>query len=409
MLCGWALSLVFLVAINQQGLSPSTGAERKIFVDDEEDSQEASTADVDNCRDGMPPCNLRAAIVAANGMDENLAVRIVLPRGKFNLASKQLPTITRSLFITGAGPAGRSSMGSNQAPRVDQQQFRQEEHMDPTGRGIRYPMATIIDAGGNSGILQAAQGTLLVLENIGFYKGAAEAGGAVYTKGALQIVNCAFMHNKAENGGAIYSEGPTQLSTLTCQHNRASNCGGVIFYTGTLRLDHGVFSENSDACGRRVHRSAGGAGGGNALGAPEARKMLGGGAGVANPGGAAGGGGGGEPEHYDVSGVISRGSTLDSGARGWSEERDRELPAIAMHGHHPGHHHSRHDPEELERMRARHRQTREQREAERKFRDSLFPVECRPGAPEVELRPGHVVIGKQQALVVVRSITHNLD
>jgi predicted outer membrane repeat protein len=373
MTVGSFVSLLFLAAsIGPHDLSPSGGgAERKIFVDDEEDSAEASDSDVENCRDGMPPCNLRAAIVAANGMDEAQAVRIVLPRGKFKLASKQLPMITRSLFLTGAGPAGRSNMGTNQAPRPDEQRhFGSEEHMDPTGRGIRYHMTTTIDAEGNSGILQAEAGTVLVLENIGFHGGAAETGGAVYTKGALQIVNCAFFDNKAENGGAIYSEGPTQLSTLTCKRNRAINCGGVIFYTGTLRLDHGIFAENSDACGRRVVGGGGsGRGGQPQIGAPEARKMLGGGAGVANPGGAAGGGGRSDPEHYDVSGVISHGSNLDAGGRGWGEERERELPAIG--GGHPLAHHHDDNPEHRERMHRRRRESKEERDRARKVKDSL--------------------------------------
>lgn len=249
--------LALLLLLCAHWAATSTSDEQKIFVDDEEDSSDpVDNSELERCLQGMSPCSLRAAILACTQVPAAVAVRIVLPRAHIKLAA-QLPTLKRSIFLIGAArqhrgserlpsPAADSGKAGGGDPRGEDQ-GQDQVHQSPDGRGIAYPLTTVLDGQGRHGILQAESDVFLVMENVHFKGGSAEAGGAVFTDGALKIVNCHFTDNKAVNGGAIYAKGPLEILSSTAELNSARDCGGVIYYTALLTIGTSVMMHNSDA------------------------------------------------------------------------------------------------------------------------------------------------------------------
>jgi len=106
----------------------------------------------------------------------------------------------------------------------------------------------------------------LSLENVtisdGLAAGSPTRGGAIYSKGTLNVANSTFANNTApssdggSDGGAIFNLGALSVTDSTFNNNTAvSNTnntfagGGAIFSAGVLRVSSSTFSNNSASAG----------------------------------------------------------------------------------------------------------------------------------------------------------------
>lgn len=111
---------------------------------------------------------------------------------------------------------------------------------------------TIIDGNNAGPFMSLDPETRLVLKGFLIINGNTNSpmfrfGGAIYSRGELQVENCVFINNKSEYGGAIYRyEGGLTITNCLFSRNSASWYGGAIHceYTSPIIINC-TFSNNS--------------------------------------------------------------------------------------------------------------------------------------------------------------------
>ena len=186
-------------------------------------------------------CSLREAIGAANSGDS-----IAVPAGTFTLTLGALPTIDKSLTLSGAGPGSTIIQASTAPPReggsADYRVFTiTDGDVNISGMSLRNGRGK--DNGG--GILNA--GTL-VLTNVSLAGNLADtSGGAIDNGGSLTMTNTTITHNVARFGGGIRNHlGATStVNDSIISMSIADDSGGGIHNEGTLVLMNSTVSGNT--------------------------------------------------------------------------------------------------------------------------------------------------------------------
>lgn len=120
------------------------------------------------------------------------------------------------------------------------------------------------DNGGNGGVIFITGTAKYTIINCTFINNAADSrGGAIYNNvedNTLTIINSSFINNKASNdeGGAIYSKGNLEIKNSYFEGNTARVDGGAIYAERFVDISSTVFKSNK-ATGAIVHKCFGGA------------------------------------------------------------------------------------------------------------------------------------------------------
>lgn len=93
----------------------------------------------------------------------------------------------------------------------------------------------ILDGGNSVQIMNIAEGKTVTLSNLTFQNGAADHGGAIYSKGNLTVVNSTFSgntaSNKYESGGAVFNSYPGVLTVVDSTFSGNTGIMGADVYT----------------------------------------------------------------------------------------------------------------------------------------------------------------------------------
>jgi len=106
-----------------------------------------------------------------------------------------------------------------------------------------------INPNSNSRVFEIALNTNIEIRNIQFINGRnySAAGGAIYCRGNLNLINCTFLNNYANAGGAISVSAfgiTVKINSCEFMENDASRDGGAIFNAGNLEIFSSKFSQN---------------------------------------------------------------------------------------------------------------------------------------------------------------------
>lgn len=169
---------------------------------------------------------------------------------------KNIIQLHKSLTIDGRG---HTLDCGNNAQRVA---FYSKEG-DITLKNLKFINANNIQ-GGNGGAILITGSAKYTIINCTFINNAADnRGGAIYNNvedNTLTIINSSFISNKASNdeGGAIYSKGNLEIKNSYFEGNTAKVDGGAIYAERDADISSTVFKSNK-ATGAIVHRCFGGA------------------------------------------------------------------------------------------------------------------------------------------------------
>ena len=94
-----------------------------------------------------------------------------------------------------------------------------------------------IDASNQARIFNI-EGNNITISNLNFINGYSQSnGGAIFSNGNLNLINCIFENNTANNGGAVYynNEINSNIITSTFKGNNATESGGAICLNGSAK------------------------------------------------------------------------------------------------------------------------------------------------------------------------------
>jgi predicted outer membrane repeat protein len=255
-LIGAAASLGVIVA---SLISPSPANAVDFVVDSHLDGPP------DGCTPGA--CTLREAIMAAesNGTTDQITFSITQPIS----LQGTLPTITKSLTITGPGPDASAVKVVGNAMFPLATMFVVD---NPGGTTVTIERIEISEARANGfsagGLSKGGDGAL-VLDSILFKTNVSSSGGGLSANsGTTTIRNSTFDRNEANFGGAInvskaFGNAPTvELINSTLIGNSSKEFGGAIFVAldGALTVRSSTFTKNkADSDGNTMPGGNGGA------------------------------------------------------------------------------------------------------------------------------------------------------
>ena len=217
-----------------------------------------AVSDVTKCIEASGPCTLRAAVTAANQLQNNPQITFspALNGATIRLSAGSLP-VTQSMAIVGPGAAQLTIDGSL---GVDNGIIA---HSAPAlaVSGVTLQNGTSSDGWFNQhggGAIQQTAGTLTVtgVTFTGNTSGSGNDGGAIYAAGtATTISGSTFTHNiaaggiESTDGGAIYLDsGTLSVSASTFSGNHSADDGGAIAADGgPVTIDGSTFTANSAA------------------------------------------------------------------------------------------------------------------------------------------------------------------
>ena len=162
---------------------------------------------------------------------------------------------------------GAISCGSNSSLNVLNSTFKQNSARYSMGSAVAIyntAAAIIINSTFAQNTVQSnyaggaiySSGTLNII-NCSFNDNIAGGkGGAVYTNGIANITNCTFTNNQANDGGAIYiySKGTTNIINSTFTKNKADDYGGALNNNGTLNLINSTLTNNQARVGGAIYQ-----------------------------------------------------------------------------------------------------------------------------------------------------------
>jgi hypothetical protein len=248
---------------------PSRG--RRLLVETLEDRRMLATLTVTTLDDhatSPPVGSLRAQIIAANATTE--ADEIVFAAGLTGsvMLKDQLPTITRSLTITGPGAelltldaGGGATANWGDGYRIFNIESLTSIQVALDGMALTGGDPSLGSFGGNGGAIRN-RNHLTIQDCVISLNSTWSRGGAIYsantsgsTLNSLSIVGSTISNNRGSYGGGIYSDsGSLSLSDTSINGNTSDGGGGGIYRVG--------FGEFEIFCSSIVGNSTAGFGGG---------------------------------------------------------------------------------------------------------------------------------------------------
>ena len=194
------------------------------------------------CDDGSGHCTLRAAVDAANNINQTVVIN--LPAGTYTVGSPLTVMNPSGTQILGTGNPVITSSAASSAIVAQQNAATNGAFLDLTNVTVANT-----NGGGTSGAgLSINDGNDAVTMTGTTFQGNSTTGdgGAIYNFGNLWATNSTFNSNSADEGGAIYnSQGSIRLSGDTFNSNSTTDNGGAIHNEdGPVAVDTSTFTGN---------------------------------------------------------------------------------------------------------------------------------------------------------------------
>jgi len=199
-------------------------------------------------------CTLREAIALA---DPAQGQWVSIRPGVYRLT--QGPLVLQNDIVFGVSFAGNSSYGARSTV-ID---ARGNSGVIEVPSGSSSILAGLTITGGNAstggGALVANGGQLTLYDVIVKNNVAAGRGGAIANAGDLSVVNSQLSGNRAAAGGAISAEPSTDtfLYISTLSGNTASGTGGGVSTAGNLQIQRATFANNTASSGGGIFEETG--------------------------------------------------------------------------------------------------------------------------------------------------------
>ncbi len=197
------------------------------------------------------PCNTSALVEAVATAPSGST--LLLAPGCTYVLDQALPTISKTLFITGPATLQRSyaedtpdfTIMTIAAGGVIRQAMTTSGHV--VLNHVSFVNGDSREDGVNGGAIYNKRGAYLAIDGGTFsHDFASHEGGAILNCGTLHVKGANFTHDGAQFGGAIANEYTASVISSSFSHNRASD-GGGIYVHGPTSVDLSSFTGDNNA------------------------------------------------------------------------------------------------------------------------------------------------------------------